>query len=95
LMALDLKGRLQREFGLALSATTVFNYSTVDGLADFLTNQVAQTSVSDSPSKEITLDLAAIDVPKIEDLNDADVLRLLDEQIAAIQPNNDEAKTDE
>jgi natural product biosynthesis luciferase-like monooxygenase protein len=101
LMALDLKNRLQSEFGLALSATTVFNYSTVDGLADFLTDQLAPTSASESPPTEAMMDLATIDLtaieslPEIDDLSDADVLRLLDEQIAAIQPDNDEAETDE
>jgi acyl carrier protein len=88
LMALDLKNRLQDSLGLPLRATVVFNYSTIDALADFLAAQFgssspATTSTPTSSSQPVTA--VAIDT-----LSDDEALRLLDEQLAAMEPSASE-----
>jgi myxalamid-type polyketide synthase MxaC len=42
LMAIELKGRLERSVGLSLPSAIAFNYPTVDALAKFLEARVAE-----------------------------------------------------
>ena len=91
LMALDLKNRLQAAIGLPLRATVVFNYSTVDTLAEFLMRQIAPPTASDGPEG------ATAESPGVptDALSDKELVRFFDEQLAAIegtatpQPGND------
>jgi acyl carrier protein len=79
LMALDLKNRLQAAFGLPLRATVVFNYSTVDALADFLIRQIVPPSAGAQPAGPA----AEVDAPA-DTLSEEELVRLFDEQIEAI-----------
>ncbi|MDE3155804.1 MAG: LLM class flavin-dependent oxidoreductase [Acidobacteriota bacterium] len=76
LMALDLKKRLQADFGLELRATVVFNYPTVQALAGFLSDLLAAPASPPAPAAP-----AAVDP---ESLSEAELVRLLDEQLEAI-----------
>ena len=62
LMALDLKNRLQDGFGLTLRATVVFNYSTIDALADFLATQFGGDVGESEGLKGILMMLAFVNV---------------------------------
>ncbi len=88
LMALDLKNRLQAAFGLPLRATVVFNYSTVDALAEFLTRQLMPLSAAEQLAPASTMEQAVsapaeVDSPA-DTLSEEELVRLFDEQIEAI-----------
>ncbi|HVC19686.1 MAG TPA: MupA/Atu3671 family FMN-dependent luciferase-like monooxygenase [Vicinamibacterales bacterium] len=82
LMALELKKRLQADFGVELRATAVFNYPTVQALADFLAGLLgaASTAAPTAPAGPATATIAA----DSDRLSDAELVRLLDEQLEAI-----------
>jgi acyl carrier protein len=84
LMALDLKNRLQDAFGLPLRATVVFNYSTVESLADFLAQQFVPASGRAAAGD----DAPATAKETAETLSDEDALKFFDEQLAAIEPGD-------
>lgn len=86
LMALDLKNRLQDGFGVTLRATVVFNYSTVDALADFLDTQFGGDAAvrSARPSGSSTSSASSATPDAINALSDEETLRLLEQQLASI-----------
>lgn len=79
LMALDLKNRLQDALGLPLRATVVFNYSTVDTLADFLARQLAPAA------SLVPVDAVDVTTDDLTTLSDDETMRMLDQQLAALE----------
>ncbi|HVB37495.1 MAG TPA: beta-ketoacyl reductase, partial [Vicinamibacterales bacterium] len=79
LMALDLKKRLQADFGTELRATAVFNYPTIQALAAFLSDLIAAPPPASAPTPAAAPAAAGTDA-----LSDAELVRLLDEQLEAI-----------
>ena len=86
LMALDLKNRLQDGFGLTLRATVVFNYSTIDALADFLATQFGGGDGSAASGAPHGTDATSAPdgVTSIDAMSDEQTLRLLEQQLASI-----------
>jgi acyl transferase domain-containing protein len=92
LMAVELRERLQRETGRALSSSCVFNYPTLESLTGYLANSVLQLEaagnpadsssppvVRPGPAEEATQ--ARVD---LEELSGAALASLFDEQLSAI-----------
>jgi acyl carrier protein len=95
LMALDLKNRLQAALGLPLRGTVVFNHSTVNALAEFLALQLAPSSTLGRPAEPVLATrgpdtgnpgTGKPETPAHADpIGDAELLRLIDEQLEAIE----------
>ena len=80
LMAVELRNVLRKSLGLSLSATLLFDYPTIDALADFLSadlfEEVETGTASATPDIEDADDILSM----IEDISDDDADRLLSEQ---------------
>jgi acyl carrier protein len=87
LMSVELRNRLQRLFGdrLELSSTVVFDYPTIDALADQLTNELSKREDVSRPASSDTQPAThATDVDaeaSIDDLLDDELTALLDQRI--------------
>jgi acyl transferase domain-containing protein/acyl carrier protein len=85
LMALELSERLQKALGRALSPTLIFNYPTIESLADHLVRDVLQL-VSPKPADEEppanTNDLEQM-LAKVEELSDDEAQALLAARLTA------------
>jgi acyl carrier protein/short-subunit dehydrogenase len=85
LMAVELKNRLEKSLGLSLSITSMFNYSTIEALGNYLYRDVLSFETSDQseslPSeseKEV-----ATSLKDIEGLSERDVATLISEELEA------------
>ncbi len=82
LMAVDLKGQLEKGFGKTLSSTLAFNYPDIESLADYLAREVLEIeSVADvvEPVVEPVVETAT----ELENLSEDELAALLDEELAA------------
>lgn len=81
LMALELRNRLEAATGLTLSATLAWNYPTITALAEHLAERMGlelEAPVAAEPEQTLS-------EPALEQLADAEVVSLLDDELAAIE----------
>ncbi|NJR64507.1 MAG: acyl carrier protein [Leptolyngbyaceae cyanobacterium CRU_2_3] len=88
LMSLDLKNRLQTRLGQPLSSTLIFDYPTVDVLAQHLLNQVLglgpsseSLSLLDTAQPQPLLRQASDSLAAIQQLSDAELTALIDREL--------------
>lgn len=82
LMALDIKKRLQEQLAADIPVTAVFNYPTIDALAEYLAGDVLQLQLQDDESPASTIpaaDDAADPLARIKELTDEEAERRLAE----------------
>jgi phthiocerol/phenolphthiocerol synthesis type-I polyketide synthase C len=88
LIALELRNRLEAEFGLTLSTTLIWTYPTLAQLASYLAEQLqlplAQTAEQSASTLSQATPGAALAQADLEKLSEAELLALLDSSLAAI-----------
>jgi acyl carrier protein len=89
LMAVELKGRLERSLGVQLPSTLTFNYPTIKALADFLLSETL--GFNSEPAKQNTDSIPRPDPAKVpagsrpsDDLSEDEIARLLLEKLKQI-----------
>jgi acyl transferase domain-containing protein/acyl carrier protein len=82
LMAVELKGRLEKETGLSLPSTLTFNYPTIDDLTGFLMDQLAPCKDPLVPKVEGQAGTVPKTVPEAETTSDYDALS--EDQLSAL-----------
>jgi acyl carrier protein len=80
LMAVELKGRLERSLGLPLPSTLTFNYPTINALANYLLSEALGFDSAPAPEKTVPIlnppDRDSSDHP-FEDLSEDEISALL------------------
>ena len=61
LMAIEVKNRMQKELGVSLRATVVFNYSNITQLSDYLVTLLPASNPEDAETKSDDLDNLSTD----------------------------------
>ena len=88
LMAVELKGRLERSLGVPLPSTLTFNYPTIDALGDYLLSEALGFDSAPAPEKSASLPSSAkvlsFDDPS-EDLSEDELSRLLLKKLEQMQ----------
>lgn len=87
LMAVELRKRVQRELGLKLSATVVFNYPHIEALSTYLLEELglveADGSADDEAAAVAALEAAA--AAEVDGLDEDELSRLIDDEWEALQ----------
>lgn len=80
LMSVQLRNRLENKLGCALPPTVALEYPTVEGLTGYIAQEVFKLG-STTPAEPAE---KADDAEKLDDLSDAELLSLLDDELAAL-----------
>jgi NADPH:quinone reductase-like Zn-dependent oxidoreductase len=92
LMAVEFKNRLQASLGpVALPATLIFDYPTVEGLAGYLVREVLHLEEPEEPAPEAPKEeqVRAKALAEVEHLSEQEMAQLIDSELAGIRVRND------
>jgi NADP-dependent 3-hydroxy acid dehydrogenase YdfG/acyl carrier protein len=84
LMAVELKNSLETELGRSLRSTLVFDYPTVEALADYLTGSVLSADESATSVKENAKDIQSEILSEIEQLSEDKLEAAIDDELNAL-----------
>jgi aryl carrier-like protein len=91
LTALELKNRLQATLGMTLGGTVLFNHPSILAVTEYLSTMIGPARTVSSPPP---VDAAGIPMPDapaadLSSLSEAELARLLDEQLGALDSSPD------
>ena len=84
-MAVELRNTIGRMIGRSLPATLLFDYPTIDGLADYLCKEILQIDMAHEPSPTSEPSNSNQTVEKLKQMSDEEVEAMLVRKLHAWQ----------
>ena len=86
LMAVELRSKLEKQLAYQLAPSTIFDYSSVEKLANHIISLIFDTksNIEPEPGKNSPLEINAIQSQQIDGLSDAEISALIDGELSSL-----------